>query len=35
MIAEVTFHGRDQAGNGLSVTGSVQINFANFADAEE
>ncbi len=30
MIAEVTFHGRDQAGNELSATGSVQINFANF-----
>ncbi len=30
MIAEVTFHGRDQAGNGLSATGTVQINFANF-----
>jgi hypothetical protein len=30
MIAEVTFHGRDQAGNDLSATGSVQINFANF-----
>ena len=30
MIAEVTFHGRDQAGNDLSATGNVQINFANF-----
>ncbi len=30
MIAEVTFYGRDQAGNDVSTTGSVQINFANF-----
>ena len=30
MIAEVTFYGRDQAGNELSVSGSVQVNFANF-----
>ena len=30
MIAEVTFYGRDQAGNALSATGNVQINFANF-----
>lgn len=29
-IADVTFFGRDQAGNDLSVTGNVQINFANF-----
>lgn len=30
VIADVTFFGHDQAGNALSVTGSVQINFANF-----
>ena len=30
MIAEVTFYGRDQAGNNLSATASVQVNFANF-----
>ena len=30
MIAEVTFYGRDQAGNNLSASGSVQVNFANF-----
>ena len=30
MIAEVTFYGTDQAGNGVSATGNVQINFANF-----
>src|SRR5688572_3346073 len=28
MIADVTFFGRDQAGNEVSVSGSVQINFA-------
>ena len=28
--AEITFFGRDQAGNQLSASGSVQINFANF-----
>jgi hypothetical protein len=30
IIADVTFFGHDQAGNALSVTGSVQINFGNF-----
>ena len=30
MIAEVTFYGRDQAGNDVSASGNVQINFANF-----
>jgi hypothetical protein len=30
-IAEVTFFGRDQAGNEISTTGNVQINFASFA----
>ena len=30
VIADVTFYGRDQAGNAVSATGSVQINFANF-----
>lgn len=29
-IADVTFFGRDQAGNEVSATGSVQVNFANF-----
>ena len=29
-IAEVTFFGRDLAGNEVSGTGNVQINFANF-----
>jgi hypothetical protein len=31
-IADVTFYGRDQVGNDLSVTGSIQINFGNFGD---
>ncbi len=30
-IAEVTFFGRDQAGNEVSVTGNVQVNFGSFA----
>jgi hypothetical protein len=31
VIADVTFFGHDQAGNAVSATGSIQINFANFA----
>jgi hypothetical protein len=31
-IADVTFYGRDQVGNDISVTGSIQIDFANFGD---
>ena len=31
-IAYVTFSGRDQAGNDVSVTGSIEITFANFGD---
>jgi hypothetical protein len=31
-IAEVTFFGRDQAGNDLSVTGSIGVQFGDFAD---
>jgi hypothetical protein len=33
-VAEVTFFGRDQAGNELSVTGSIGIQFGNFGDPE-
>jgi hypothetical protein len=33
-IADVTFYGRDQAGNDISVTGSIGINFGNFGDPE-
>lgn len=31
-IAEVTFYGRDQAGNDVSASGSIGIDFGNFAD---
>jgi hypothetical protein len=31
-IAEVTFYGHDQAGNEVSVTGSIGVIFGNFAD---
>lgn len=31
-FAKVTFYGTDQAGNQVSVTGSIQINFGNFGD---
>ena len=32
VIAEVTFYGRDQAGNDVSVTGKIEITFGNFGD---
>ena len=31
-IADVTFYGRDQAGNDVAVSGSISINFADWAD---
>jgi len=31
-IADVTFYGRDQVGNDISVTGSISIAFGNFGD---
>jgi hypothetical protein len=31
-IADVTFYGKDQAGNNVSVTGSIGINFGDFGD---
>lgn len=31
-IADVTFYGRDQTGNDVSVTGSITVNFADWAD---
>jgi hypothetical protein len=31
-IAEVTFYGRDQAGNNVTVTGLIQVDFGNFGD---
>ncbi len=33
-IADVTFYGRDQAGNDVSVTGSIGVDFANFGDPQ-
>lgn len=31
-IAEVTFWGRDQAGNDVTVTGNISVNFGDFGD---
>ena len=31
-IAEVTFYGRDQAGNEVSVAGTISVTFADFGD---
>jgi len=31
-LAKVTFYGRDQAGNEVTVVGNIQINFGNFGD---
>ena len=31
-IAEITFYGRDQAGNEVSVMGTMSVNFADFGD---
>jgi hypothetical protein len=33
-IAYVTFYGRDQAGNDVSVTGLIEITFGNFGDPQ-
>lgn len=33
-IAEVTFFGRDQAGNELSVVGTIGVHFGNYGDPE-
>jgi hypothetical protein len=33
-LAEVTFFGRDQAGNDVSVTGHIQVEFGNFGDPQ-
>jgi hypothetical protein len=32
-IAEITFYGRDQAGNEVQVAGTLQVNFGDWADA--
>ena len=31
-VADVTFFGRDQAGNDVSATGSIGVQFGNFGD---
>jgi hypothetical protein len=31
-IAQVTFYGRDQTGNDVSVSGSIGVNFADWGD---
>ena len=33
-IAEVTFYGRDQVGNDVNVSASMQVDFGNFADKD-
>ena len=32
-IAEVTFYGADQAGNDVSITGSIDVKFSDFGDS--
>lgn len=32
-IADVTFYGKDEVGNDISVTGSIQVDFGNFGDS--
>ncbi len=34
-IAEVTFFGRDQAGNEVTASGTLSVNFADFADSDQ
>jgi hypothetical protein len=31
-IADVTFYGKDETGTDVSVTGSISVNFADWAD---
>jgi hypothetical protein len=31
-VANCTFYGKDQVGNDISATGSIQIDFGNFGD---
>jgi hypothetical protein len=33
-LAEITFYGRDQAGNDVVAAGTLQVNFSDFADPE-
>jgi hypothetical protein len=32
-IADVTFYGQDLVGNEIQATGSIQVDFGNFADS--
>ena len=32
-IAKVTFYGHDQTGRELSVTGNIEVTFANYGDS--
>lgn len=34
-VADVTFYGRDQAGNDVTATGSIGVNFGNFGDPQQ
>jgi hypothetical protein len=33
-LADITFYGRDQAGNDVTVMGTISVNFADWADPE-
>jgi hypothetical protein len=33
-LADVTFYGRDQAGNDVQVTGSINVTFADWSDPQ-
>lgn len=33
-IADITFYGRDQVGNDVSITGSISVNFSDWADPD-
>ncbi len=33
-IADITFYGRDQAGNEVQTTGSMSVNFADYGDPQ-
>lgn len=33
-LADITFYGRDQAGNEVQVSGTLQVNFADWADED-
>lgn len=33
-LADVTFYGKDQTGNDVSVTGTISVNFADWADPD-